>query len=305
MSMMLTFVVGLLVLAAGALAASVAVAIRVRLQGARQPQRDRTVRRLRAALCWGFVAAAATAVLVLAFDSAHQGWMGLPLALMPGLSASAGLLVIALAPRPRGAVGPTRSASLQRRGIWSIGERRDYLRPALAAVVAAAVFVITGLTGSPDSIGMPRAFSVQTHDGMNTASPYPGWYYAGPLLAVTALLLVTALLAIRRIAALPALQPADEGADRAWRRAAASAVSFDVTAGLLLYLAGVLLVAGSAIRSASWGATPAGGWLFAGGWALTGLAFATGALAVAGLGVGIGRIAQLGFVVRRPDALPR
>src|SRR3954451_11285749 len=99
MSMMLSFVVGLLVLAALVLAASVALAVLLGSAGARVPQRDRTVRGLRAALCWGFVAAAATAVLVLAFDSAHQDWMGLPLALVPGLSASAGLLVIALAPR--------------------------------------------------------------------------------------------------------------------------------------------------------------------------------------------------------------
>ena len=305
MSMMLYFVVGLLVLAAGALAASVAVAVLVRTRGARRRQRDRTLLGLRSALCWGFVAAAATAVLVLAFDGAHQDWMGLPLALVPGLSASAGLLVIALTPRPRVAAGATRSASLQPRGTWSVGARRDYLRPALAAALVTAVLVTTGLTGSPDSIGMQRAFSLRNGHGVSTASPYPGWYYAGPLLVVTALLVITALLAIRRIAALPSLQPADEDTDRAWRRAAASAVSFDVTAGLLLHLAGVLLVAGSAIQSVSWGAGAPSGALFAGSWMLIGFAFVTGALAVVSLGVGIGRIAQLGFVVRRPAALPR
>jgi hypothetical protein len=236
----------------------------------------------------------------MSIDSTHQGWLGLPLALAPGLAASAALLVVALTPAIRSQPVATRSASLDRRSAWTVGSRRAYLQPTLAAVVLAGLLLVTGLTATTDDAGLNRALSMRSHDGMRTASPYPGWFYAAPLLAVAALLLLTATLAMRRIARLPAVRSTDERGDRAWRRTATSAISLLATSGLLGYLAGVLLVTGSAVQAVGEGSGP--GVL---GGILQALALLIGVLACVCFGLAVSGAAAFPGVLRGPAPLPR
>lgn len=215
--------------------------------------RDRRLRAVQVTLIVALVAAAGTAVLAASLDDAHPEWLGVPIGIGPGLAASVGLAIVAATPALRARPDTLRSATLAPRTAWSIGTRWHYLAPALAAGLLAVVLVATGMTASADESGLPRAFSTVRSDGGSTASPYPGWFYAVPLLVATALLLLTTVLAMRRIARLPALAGADHGADRAWRRAVTAAISRLATAALLAYLGGTLLVTGSAIRSAGSG----------------------------------------------------
>jgi hypothetical protein len=240
-------------LAALVAAASLAVRMRIRRGAGLAARREPTLLAVQAGLAGGLVAAMATAVAVATVDSGHQDWLGVPLALTPGLAAAVGIAVVALTPSLRVRSGATRSASLERRGTWTIGSRWAYLRPALAAVALVGVLLVTGLTAGSDDAGLPRAFTVRGALGTSTASPYPGWFYAAPLLGVTLLLLLTATLAMRRVATLPALESTGPEGDREWRRTATSTISLLATTGLLGYLAGVLLVAGSAIQSAGYG----------------------------------------------------
>ena len=296
--------IGLVALAI-ALAAVVAVVVRlVRARSSRAAGaslREPTILAVQGGLAGGLLAAVVTAVVALSIDGAHPGWLGLPLALAPGLAASAGLLVVALTPALRAAPTTTRSAGLERRGAWTVGSPQAYLRPALAAVALAGVLLATGLTASLDETGLSRALSVRTPTGGSSASPYPGWFYAAPLLAVSVLLLLTALLAMRRIATLPALQSADGPADAAWRRAATSAVSLLATAGLLAYLAGVVLVTGSATRSVGTG-TGTGLGLVAG--ILAVVALLLGVLACVAAGLAVARAVTFGTLLRAPASLP-
>lgn len=261
---------------------------------------DPTLRAVRSALLVGLVAAFAAAAVTASIDGAHPGWLGLPLALAPGLAVIVGLAVIASTPARSASPGPVRSAELAPRSAWTVGSRWHYRLPALSGGALIVLLLVTGLTGGADDAGLQRALTVSVPGGSNTASPYPGWFYAGPLLAATALLLLTAVLAMRRIAALPALDGPSAAADHAWRQAATAAVSRLATAGLLGYLAGCLLATASSVLSAGSG-TP----LVALGWALLALAVAAAALACVMLGLALGAAAAFRVGFFSPTAVTR
>lgn len=238
-----------------------------------------TTGRARSRALLGLVAAAATAVGLLALQGARPGWLGLPLAVAPGLAASAGLLVFSAVPAARRPPAPATSGSLDRRHPWSFAGRRPFAVPALAGAVLVVALGAGAALASPDAQGRRRTFTAVSADGVvtGTASPFPGGYYGLPVLVVALLLLAAAWLALHRVATTSALPgPGLQAADRRWRTASTRVVSRMATAALLGYAGGVLAVGGSAVHRT------------AAGMALNGVdgfgAAATGAAVVAVLG---------------------
>ena len=226
---------------------------RVTLQQRSAGRPDRSLRTVQITLVAALLATVGTAIIAASIDNAHPEWLGVPIGVGSGIAVSVGLAVVAATPALGARPQALRSATLAPRTAWTVGARRDYLVPAVAAAVLAMVLLATGSTGSADETGLLRAFTVVRPHGASTASPYPGWFYAVPLLVSTALLLLTTMLAMRRIARLPALTDVHDTADRTWRRSVTSAISRLSTAGLLADLGGTLLVTGSAIHSAGSG----------------------------------------------------
>ncbi|MDH2444506.1 hypothetical protein QDR37_11175 [Amnibacterium sp. CER49] len=236
----------ILLLALGALTAlAVVVAVLLALAGRLVADRptDRGLRRVRLGLLCGLATGGVVLVALLALGTAVPSWLGLPLAVAPGLATAAGLLVFAAVPAAPVEPSAVRTASLDTRGPLTVGDRRAYLVPAALGTLLAVLLVLTGATGAPDEAGRLREYAIGTAAGVGTAGPYPGWYYALPLLLTTALVVGATMLALRRIAALPSVPGAADG-DRMWRRDATAAVSLLTSAGLLLHLTGVLAAAG-------------------------------------------------------------
>jgi hypothetical protein len=200
--------------------------------------------------------------------------LGLPLVLAPGAAVAVAMLLFGAVPwrRPTGAV---RVATLTPRVAWSGAIARVYGPPLGAAVALTALLLATGCTAAADDAGRSRAFTVTAGNVGSTATPYPGWFYAAPLLALTGALTLAAVVAVHRTAGLPALT-ADAAADERWRHGVATVLSRIATSGLLLYVAVVLVMAGSALHSVSLNVPSA-----AGAWSVTALLAGAAAAAAA------------------------
>ncbi len=206
--------------------------------------------RSRALTAVGVACLAALGLLVAA--SALPRLVGLPYLLVPGVAGILGLVVYALVPPrvPDPGEAASREASLVRRTPVSFLSRGTWVALVLA-VVGQAGAVFTGLTGSADDQGRLRAISFATGSLTSSATPYGGWFYAGPLLALDAVFLGVLVLALRRIATTPAIGPAGHAAaDTAWRRASCRIVVALATGALLLPVGGLALVSGIAIGNA-------------------------------------------------------
>jgi hypothetical protein len=201
-----------------------------------------TVRWRLAGLAVGF------AVAVLA---AYQGGLGRGLLLAAPLFALcvlAGVLVGELRVSAPG--GPVRRAVLDVRRI------RDYVPRALGSAVVAAgallavVLVLTTAAGSPDDMGragrsLERRCSAVMSEG---AGPWPGSYYAFPLVVVVLGGLLAAGVVLTRVVRRP-LQSEDLAVDEALRRSAAEAVTAAVGLLITVPLAGISAVAGAALSN--------------------------------------------------------
>ncbi|WP_141629969.1 hypothetical protein [Salinibacterium sp. PAMC 21357] len=130
-------------------------------------------------------------------------------------------------------------------------------------VVIAAAFVVmlvgTGLTASADENGLLRVITVAEATTSSTASPYPGWFYGVPLIAVTVVLAVSTLLALSRVSATQSL-PIEGFAelDRQWRAGSTLVITKLSTSALLLYFGGTAFIAGQATRNVATTYTAAG-----------------------------------------------
>lgn len=216
--------------------------------------------------------------------------LGLPLVLAPGFGVAAALLLFGAVPWRTMDRRAIRSAALVRRPAWSAATARAYGRPIIVGCALIAVLIVTGLTGSPDDAGRSRAFTVTEQGSTNSASPYPGWFYSAPLLAMTVAIVVAGAVAIRRTALLPA-RSLDPAVDALWRHGIALVLSRIATAGLLLYLAATLLMVGDALRTTSLN--------MPGGWG-TGAAAAS----LCGLLAAVTALASLASAVRRATFPP-
>lgn len=192
---------------------------------------------------------------------------GLSLTLTPGVAGATALLVYAAAPPTVIPVadGSPRQASLVPRTLRSLRPRAIVAAPLTLSLIIVVTLLTTGLTATQDSLRYSSSVSFETAEMSSTASPYPGWPYAVPLLLTVAALIIAALIAFRRITATPALPSGTQATlDAAWRRRSAAIVSAITSSALLFILGGVWFYAGSAVASAASGMPVYLGWEIAG-----------------------------------------
>lgn len=163
-------------------------------------------------------------------------------------------------PRP---AGPVRRAALVHRRVADVAPA--WARRTLHGLVAAALAVLVtgGLTAAPDG----RSIAVERYVGdmyaAHTASPYPGWDFAVPLLVAVALVAVAAEGVLRLVARRPAIVDADPAYDAASRRLSAqralrgAILVIGCTLGAVLFVAGVALQ-GVELRALGAGSTVLG-----------------------------------------------
>jgi hypothetical protein len=158
-------------------------------------------------------------------------------------------LVLALGeltwPRPEGAL---RRVRLRRREVRDVVPRRLLVATRVAWVATAAALA-AGIVLA-DSSG--RALTaVVTVDGVTTtatASPFPGSFYAVPLLACLAVLALAVEATLRLVVNRPTVVDADEATDLVLRRASSHRVLRGGLAATLLTAGPTLVVASSAAR---------------------------------------------------------
>lgn len=202
------------------------------------------------------LAALAAVVLVMLLGAgltmARPQDLGLPLAVAPGAAGAVGLLVHAAIPPPSSSTPAERVASLEPRGAWTFVPARTLSALLGILGVSLALLVLSGVTSSGDEQGRRRMFSIAVGEVSASASPYPGWFYAAPLIVVTVVLALACLLALQRISTTASLPgPGLERFDRAWRVVAARIISTLVAATMSLQSGGVALFAGSSMLSVS------------------------------------------------------
>ncbi|WP_067176815.1 hypothetical protein [Microtetraspora niveoalba] len=217
----------------------------------------------------GLAAGVAGAWLVFAWDGLGVG----PMLAAPVLGA--GLLLGTLlgeltTPRPH---GPLRGASLETR------RARDYLPrfsaplAAVLSLIAVVLLAVTSAAGSADDLGRPgRVLAMSSDDGTmhSAAGPWPGWFYAWPMLAVLAVAFLLSALVIHRVVqrGRPGLDPVATAVDDAQRAHSAQVVTAAYGLCVALPLTGVSVVAAGALFRQS----DLAGWAVPAGFALLGVA---------------------------------
>lgn len=174
-------------------------------------------------------------------------WLGVGAALAPALACIGGLTLYAAIPPLRDDGAETRyAAPLTRRTPWNVAPRAALAVLGAAIVLLIALLVFTGATSSPDELGRFRAITFTAPLSSSTATPYPGWFYAVPLLIGTVLLAVAVWAALRRIATTASFPgEALEGLDAMWRARSAEIIVGLATAAVCLQLGGAALFAGT------------------------------------------------------------
>ena len=202
------------------------------------------------------IVAGIAAFAVLAFAPIPALHLSLGLAIAPGVGALVSCLMIAAFPMPRALPSTgVRQAELTPRETTSFGPRWGFILP-LAAAAFYVVFLIAtaSLSSVADYSHLSRQIALETPGGYQTSSPYPGWFYALPLLVVIVLLSGGVLLALRRVAGARALGPLDlSPLDAGIRRMTTRFVMLLSSSVIVLYLGATALIAGSALRDvAQW-----------------------------------------------------
>ncbi|SJM46827.1 hypothetical protein CZ771_01325 [Actinomycetales bacterium JB111] len=209
------------------------------------------------------IGVAVVIVLVGVFSASFAPqWLGVGAALAPSVAGAAGLLLYAAMP-PRAPAGTTahRSASLRRRTAWNVAPTRSLVTLGVVLTLQVALLVGAGITAADDELGRPRAFSLTDGVVTSTSSPYPGWFYALPLLVGTALLALAIWVARRRIASTASLPGAGlEDLDAVWRERSAQVVVGLATAAVSFQLGGTALFAGTIIRNTTRNIDAPAGW---------------------------------------------
>ena len=197
----------------------------------------------------GLLLPLATIVLRLGGIDAPATWNAVLAGLYPALFGLGYLAVHAVGERtwPRPA-GPVRRAALVHRRVADVAP--TWVRRTLHALTAAAVAVLVacGATGAPDG----RSITVERYVGdaftTRSASPYPGWDFAVPLLVAVVLVALAAEGVLRLVARRPAIVDADPAYDAASRRLSSQRALRGAVLVVGCSLAGVLVVAGIALQ---------------------------------------------------------
>lgn len=196
------------------------------------------IRQVRGRLLLALGAFGAVLLASWAWSTAQPELLGRPIVVGPGAAAAIGVLVFSLPPA-RAVTGRTRAVSLRRRSARHVVGGRVLVLPVVLLVALVAILVVTGATADSAGDGAGRVFSVVRPGQSASGSPYPGWFYGGPILIAAASLVVSVSIAVRRIVLLPAVS-ADDAVDDAWRAGVGRALGAIAGAGLLLSLSGVL-----------------------------------------------------------------
>ena len=194
---------------------------------------------------------------VLALNEAVSSAYGVVIALAPGAAATVALVIFGALSRLRASEpAGTRSADLVPRAPRDYIPRWGLALPAIAAVTSIAFYVAAGLSSRPDETGLYRAVGFELVHGQDrygsAATPYPGWYYGLPLIAMTLALVAATVFALYRIAGaprptMPSLREVD---DRA--RVMSTRVVMKVSSGALLtYFGAILATAGTTTVTAA------------------------------------------------------
>ena len=178
---------------------------------------------------------------------------GTALMVAPGIGVVAGLAFISAAPLGRRSRWPdVRHAALAPRQTASFGPRWGFLFPIVTVSSLALFLLVTAATASVDSFGLSRSITVTSEIGSHSSGPYPGWFYALPLLIIALLIIAATLLSVYRIASAPARGTAETAMfEAAARRSLTKFSLMSATAVIVFYLGAIAMTAGTAIRSAS------------------------------------------------------
>lgn len=222
-------------------------------------------------------------------------WRGISAAVAPAVGGSGGLLLYAATPPllERAADNSQQSATLEPRQPWTFVSRKMLALLLASTSVLLVLLAFTGLTSSADDSGQYRAISFATGAMSSTAGPYPGWFYALPLMASTVVLTASTLLALRRIAVTPSLPGTGlEHEDRHWRSTSTRVITGLAVGAMTAQLGGVALVAGNAMGNAYFLGTPIMWQVVADG------------LFVLGLLASVGSVISVALAASRAFALP-
>ncbi|KAA8820325.1 hypothetical protein CSQ85_00515 [Bifidobacterium rousetti] len=184
---------------------------------------------------------------------------GLNLALLPVVASciAAGLAAMpydnGIAENGSGGAGGVRVASLRSREPWTYARWYVLAQPIVVSVMLIGYLTITACMGTTDGDGAGRSIRLTKENAyggvVGESGPFPGVYYALPLIAVTVLLVVLVCAALLRISRTPAAAGGGGGwADRMWRSTMTKFVVFLSSGSMLVCAAGVLYFAGGATR---------------------------------------------------------
>ena len=252
-----------------------AVAVGLALgRGPRRPALDLTgdsapspgLARLRAAALWSRWTALGVGVLLVVLAS-HLGGLGRGLMLAPAAFGGAQVLGVLVADLvARGAARTPGIAALEVRRVRDFVPRGPLRLVAVTAVALVALLSWTVALGDPDDLGRAgRALAYSCGAGCaGLRSPWPGSYYAVPLLAALAVVVLLAALALAATVRRPR-NGADERirrVDETVRRRAAESVLAGVGVAVAGSLCGVALVTAELARQPDLPTSIAlGGWL--------------------------------------------
>jgi hypothetical protein len=232
--------------------------------------------RLRAAALWTRSAALAIGVVLVALVS-HLGGLGRGLMLAPAAFGGAQVLGVLVADLvARGAARMPGVAALEVRRVRDFVPRRLLTLVAVTAVSLGALLAWTVALGVPDDLGRAgRALGYSCGAGCTgRRGPWPGSYYAVPLIAALSVVVLLAVLALATTVHRPR-NGADaqiRRVDGTVRRRAAESVLAGVGVAVAGSLCGVALVAAETARHPDLPTSVAvGGW-FAAGAGVLGLA---------------------------------
>ncbi|SDD69953.1 hypothetical protein SAMN05216410_0017 [Sanguibacter gelidistatuariae] len=166
-------------------------------------------------------------VAAVAMATASEAAGGLETGRVTGLVlAAGGLAFLAVSafgeitwPRPTGSV---RTATLTHRSVRDVTPRPAVILLAITSALLVVALLVGGFTAFPDGRSYGR--SEVLADGSKTSwasGPYPGWFYALPLLIAAAAIIVAGLACLILIARRPAISDASLSWDLALRRLSA------------------------------------------------------------------------------------
>ena len=280
MSGSLLLVVVLVALALTALAVVVLVLVLV-LGSAPSPSRAAQAARRHAAVvhavALGCLVGAMVAGPAVVAQVATGPVQGVYLGLVPAVAGLTFAAVHALGeltwPRPSGMV---RRAPLTRRTSGDVAP--GWLRRVLWGWAALAVVTLVGCGLAADG---GRAISRSVSGGSSSSGPFPGWYFGVPLLVAVVVVVVAAEGVLRLVADRPVVSDADPRWDGALRRLSAHRVLRGAQLVLAWTTAGVLVVAGAAVRNVGTEVTPDGVTTAVGAYPAVGLTLLLLGLAIA------------------------